>query len=176
LRLKRADGAFRLHPDRWASVPQGRLRVRAIQISEETRLLTMQFVDFIHGQFSKQGPLKCRSLGCARDDKGEGNASMESDDLATNRRVPQVSLLRPGIPATELPWKSGPPLCHPERSRGICSSTDLSWKCFRPVRAFCGVPWSPALEGQGWHSRCSKLSVAQSRMTPVHRDGEQSCA
>ena len=28
------------------------------------------------------------------------------------------------------PWKRTPPLCHPERSRGICSSADHSWKCF----------------------------------------------
>jgi len=27
------------------------------------------------------------------------------------------------------PWKRRPPLCHPERSRGICSSADYSWKC-----------------------------------------------
>jgi hypothetical protein len=35
-------------------------------------------------------------------------------------------------------WKRPPPLCHPERSRGICSSTDLSWKCFRPERKRSG--------------------------------------
>jgi Tfp pilus assembly protein PilF len=27
-------------------------------------------------------------------------------------------------------WKRRSLLCHPERSRGICSSADLSWKCF----------------------------------------------
>jgi len=27
-------------------------------------------------------------------------------------------------------WNRCPFLCHPERSRGICSSADLSWKCF----------------------------------------------
>jgi hypothetical protein len=27
---------------------------------------------------SKKGPRNCRSLGCARDDKGEGDASIES--------------------------------------------------------------------------------------------------
>jgi hypothetical protein len=42
------------------------------------------------------------------DDKGEGSASMESDDLARNRWVPQVSLLRPGIRATELQRKRYP--------------------------------------------------------------------
>jgi hypothetical protein len=30
----------------------------------------------------------------------------------------------------ESEWKRRRPLCHPERSRGICSSVDLSWKCF----------------------------------------------
>jgi hypothetical protein len=52
----------------------------------------------------------------------------------TNRRVPQVSLLRPGIRATDLEWKPHSPLCHPERSRGICSSADPSWKCFSTER------------------------------------------
>jgi hypothetical protein len=33
-------------------------------------------------------------------------------------------------PATVLHGSVAPPLCHPERSRGICSSTDHSWKCF----------------------------------------------
>jgi hypothetical protein len=33
------------------------------------------------------------------------------------------------------PWKLRPPLCHPERSRGICSSADLSWKCFSAERS-----------------------------------------
>ena len=27
-------------------------------------------------------------------------------------------------------WKRRPTLCHPERSRGICSSAGPSWKCF----------------------------------------------
>ena len=31
-------------------------------------------------------------------------------------------------------WKRRPPLCHPERSRGICSSADLYWKCFSTER------------------------------------------
>ena len=32
-------------------------------------------------------------------------------------------------------WNRRPPLCHPERSRGICSSADLSWKCFSTERS-----------------------------------------
>jgi hypothetical protein len=40
--------------------------------------------------------------------------------VGKNRRVPQVSLLRPGIRATDPEWKS--------RSL-VCSSADLSWKC-----------------------------------------------
>jgi hypothetical protein len=33
----------------------------------------------------------------------------------------------------EPQWKRYPPHCHPVRSRGICSSTDPSWKCFSEV-------------------------------------------
>jgi hypothetical protein len=29
-----------------------------------------------------------------------------------------------------FPYNHNPFLCHPERSRGICSSADLSWICF----------------------------------------------
>jgi hypothetical protein len=32
--------------------------------------------------------------------------------------------------SNHFPWKRCPSLCHPERSRGICSSADLPWKCF----------------------------------------------
>ena len=32
-------------------------------------------------------------------------------------------------------WKRRPALCHAERSRGICSSADLSWKCFPTERS-----------------------------------------
>ncbi len=31
--------------------------------------------------------------------------------------------------STKCEWKRRPPLCHPERSRLICSSADHSWKC-----------------------------------------------
>ena len=32
-------------------------------------------------------------------------------------------------PATALQWKRSPPLCHPERSRGICSSLYVPKNC-----------------------------------------------
>jgi hypothetical protein len=43
-----------------------------------------------------------------------------------------------GLPLNNHPvrWQRSTPynnpllFCHPERSRGICGSTDLSWKCF----------------------------------------------
>ena len=35
--------------------------------------------------------------------------------VGNNRRVPQVSLLRPGIRATDPQWKRHPTLCHPEQ-------------------------------------------------------------
>ena len=34
------------------------------------------------------------------------------------------------LSSNRSPWKRRPSLCHPERSRGICSSADHSWKCF----------------------------------------------
>jgi hypothetical protein len=37
-------------------------------------------------------------------------------------------------PATTL-YEPSPSPCHPERSRGICSSADLSWKCFSTERS-----------------------------------------
>jgi hypothetical protein len=41
-------------------------------------------------------------------------------------------LQQPPFPtATALSLQLPSPICHPERSRGICSSADLSWKCFR---------------------------------------------
>jgi hypothetical protein len=38
-------------------------------------------------------------------------------------------------PATALSLQLPSPFCHPERSRGICSSADLSWKCFSTALA-----------------------------------------
>jgi hypothetical protein len=44
-------------------------------------------------------------------------------------------LLFPSIHSPPAQWKRRPPLCHPDRSGGICSSTDLSWKCFSTRRS-----------------------------------------
>jgi hypothetical protein len=44
------------------------------------------------------------------------------------------------LSSNRSPWKGRLPLCHPERSRGICGSADLSWKCFSTEvmkNAFC---------------------------------------
>src|SRR5271169_4467982 len=38
-------------------------------------------------------------------------------------------------PLSGADWKRHPPLCHPERSRGICSSADLSWECVSTERS-----------------------------------------
>src|SRR5271165_4046565 len=39
-------------------------------------------------------------------------------------------MLRPQLfqPRVDAGWKRHRTLCHPERSRGICSSADLSWR------------------------------------------------
>ncbi len=49
------------------------------------------------------------------------------------RHVPHCHL---SIPITDPKWKRRPPPCHPERSRGTCSSTDLSGTCFSVFRAY----------------------------------------
>jgi hypothetical protein len=46
---------------------------------------------------------------------------------ATNRRVPQVSLLRPGIRATDPKWKLHTPLCHPARRAAGAKPRDLQF-------------------------------------------------
>jgi hypothetical protein len=73
---------------------------------------------------SSEGSRNCRSLGFARDDKGKGIGSIKE------------RLLDRGVFTTNhSPYKSRPLLCHPERSRGICSSADLHWKCFSTKRS-----------------------------------------
>src|ERR1700734_3461729 len=42
-----------------------------------------------------------------------------------------------------------PPLCHPERSRGICSSADLSWECFSTEESWAYLLFSN-------HSPCKR--------------------
>jgi hypothetical protein len=78
--------------------------------------------------------------------------------LAVGRAVEGSAVLRrtfrANVFSTEQSWACGPPkamknasvqqplsmnrrplLCHPERSRGICGSADLSWKCFSTERS-----------------------------------------
>jgi len=73
-------------------------------------------------------PLSRRSLGFARDDKGKGDTSMKSGGGQKERFI---AALETTPPLAALNRKRRPLLCHPERSRGICGSADLSWKCFR---------------------------------------------
>jgi len=47
-----------------------------------------------------------------------------SNGLAAHPSIKNASVRQP------LSLNSCPLLCHPERSRGICGSTDPSWKCF----------------------------------------------
>ena len=45
------------------------------------------------------------------------------------------------LSSNRSPWKRRLPLCHPERSRGIRSSADLSWRCFSTELSWaCGPP------------------------------------
>jgi hypothetical protein len=44
------------------------------------------------------------------------------------------------LSSNRSPWKRRSPLCHPEHSRGICSSADPSWKCFSTERTQIFLP------------------------------------
>jgi hypothetical protein len=73
---------------------------------------------------SRKSPRNCRSLGFARDDKGEGELSMES---GLDPAAPLDDEKDPPA-GNHFLLNRNPLLCHPERSRGICSSADFSWK------------------------------------------------
>jgi hypothetical protein len=75
---------------------------------------------------SRKGPRNCRSLGFARDDKKE-RVVVKRGSLPRDRAVVGVGV---DPLANALSLQQPSPFCHPERSRGICSSADLSWKCF----------------------------------------------
>ena len=47
------------------------------------------------------------------------------------------------LSSNRSPWKHRPPLCHPESSRGICSSTGLSWKCISEDGVWTSRPVGP---------------------------------
>jgi hypothetical protein len=57
-------------------------------------------------------------------------------------------------------WKRRSPLCHPERSRGICSSTDHSWECFSTERS--------EVEGPAVNAICAP----ESGVIPIRRHGQ----
>jgi hypothetical protein len=68
-----------------------------------------------------------------------------------------------------------PFLCHPERSRGICSSADLSWKCFPRERSDLRSPFDRATlafpdgktsadEGHGFS--CAATNAANEGFSP----------
>jgi hypothetical protein len=57
-------------------------------------------------------------------------------------------------------WKRRPPLCHPERSRGICGSADLYWKCFSTERtriSYFAAPTAPTCGAFFTESRMNSL-------------------
>src|SRR5579859_3302893 len=56
------------------------------------------------------------------------------------------------------PWNRCPFLCHPERSRGICGSTDPSWKRFSTERPV------PACRGSEGRDLQFRLTINQSEL------------
>jgi hypothetical protein len=91
---------------------------------------------------SRKGPRNCRSLGFARDDKGEGDSVWR-----VVKKERRFSRLRGHVFRSpdylwfshHFPCDRHPLLCHPERSRGICSSADSSWICFSTKRRVISV-------------------------------------
>jgi hypothetical protein len=63
-----------LTSQRTMRVPRGKPQISPL------RYAPVEMTIHFEGEFriSKKGPQNCRSLGCARDDKGEGDASKES--------------------------------------------------------------------------------------------------
>ncbi len=48
----------------------------------------LQIHSALCGKHFQEGPLNCRSLGCARDDKGKGGASLESSRMRSTMEPP----------------------------------------------------------------------------------------
>ncbi len=78
--------------------------------------------------FREPSGAHCRSLGFARDDKGEGSASI--DRGARDGRVRSAASVG-GIfhPYHEPQWKRSPLLCHPERTRISCHAAPDTVAC-----------------------------------------------
>ena len=57
-----------------------------------------------------------------------------TEGIGRRPMIPPVGMTTLGddfLSSNHSPCKSRPPLCHPERSRGICSSADHSWIIYR---------------------------------------------
>jgi hypothetical protein len=129
----------------------------------------------------------CRSLRSASL-KGEGWISIwdplhgcelaQARCVGSNRRVPQVSLLRPGIRATNPDWKPNPLLCHPDlSSRGADLRCDLEDQ----MTASCTghedrVPHISLVFREMWDTtvpdvRLCRLFIRSSRPVPARRGG-----
>jgi hypothetical protein len=83
-------------------------------------------------------------------------------------------------PAAALSLQRPSPFCHPERSRGICSSADLSWKrgktkggwCFHEDSVIIGGGCGPAGAGHTNGAlqipRLPRISCRQCRFGQLH--------
>jgi hypothetical protein len=91
--------------------------------------------------------------------------------------TPDLCSIFSHLPVTETQMESPPSLCHPacpgvpwERSRGICSSAGLSWKCFfrgsgLGFEARRADRQTSAQPGQGWGIDSPTLSERRRRGT-----------
>src|SRR5882757_2860486 len=65
--------------------------------------------------------------------KLEINLALRNQGFGDNRRVPQVSLLRPGIRANNLEWKTHSPVDYPVKPRLLSRSTRQASGAGRPA-------------------------------------------
>jgi hypothetical protein len=74
--------------------------------------------DGLSKNISRKGPRNCRSLGCARDDKGESDGSIESGCWKTERnryRVDALPRTHDALPRTHYPVSTH----YPDRSQVV---------------------------------------------------------
>jgi hypothetical protein len=104
-----------LNLEQVSTVPTSQSQTEVSSRPERTRISCHASLDkTTFAPFRKEGRMKC--INATKFQRKSGVAQWR--DLLYSQ------------PLSNVDWKHYPPLCHPERSRGICSSADISWKCF----------------------------------------------
>jgi hypothetical protein len=112
-----------------------------------------------HTQLTEAATLDRKSGGA------EGSAVLLPLTKPTLCNYPPFTFLEQSCPlATALSLQQPSPFCHPERSRGICSSADSSWKCFSRERDVVGrSAVSLLIRGKREFSRATAITAHRNR-------------